>query len=182
MTLAIEKVTALSEELLADEALVTGSLAGDREAFGKLVRRYERGVRATCWSVLRDHHLACDSGQDAFVEAYRGLSGLKDRRAFGGWVMTIARRKALRASRSRRAEAALPEMRAPEPANGDGELMEAVAKLPEQERVVVMLRFFDGREVGEIAVILGRPEGTVRKQLSRAYKRMRGEIMREMKR
>jgi len=94
--------------------------------------------------------------------------------------MTIARRKALRALQSRRAEAALPEVRVPESAGSDEELMEAVARLPEQERVVVMLRFFDGREVGEVAVILGRPEGTVRKQLSRAYERMRGEMMREM--
>src|SRR5271154_804284 len=119
----IVRAATLSEELLPDDALVAASLAGERSAFGTLVRRYERSARAVCWSLLRDHHLACDAAQDAFVEAYRGLRGLKDRRAFGGWVMTIARNRALRIAKGRRVEAMLPESLADGSRREEGELL-----------------------------------------------------------
>lgn len=53
------------------------------------------------------------------------------------------------------------------------DLLEAVARLPDHERVVVGLRYFDGHAVNDIAAITGRPVGTVTKQLSRAIKRLR---------
>ena len=53
------------------------------------------------------------------------------------------------------------------------ELLEAVAALPEHERLVVALRYLDGRTMVQIAAALGRPVGTVTKQLSRAIERLR---------
>jgi RNA polymerase sigma-70 factor (ECF subfamily) len=52
----------------------------------------------------------------------------------------------------------------------------AVVALPEAESQVVMLHYFDGHPVAAVAAILGRPVGTVTKQLSRAYARLRGML------
>ena len=164
----------LPDPLPEDRALVSQVIAGDRDAFGVLVRRYERAVRTVCWSVLRDHHLASDAAQDAFVEAFRGLSRIKDPAAFAPWVITIARNRALSLSRGRKAQSPLPpDLPDRQPLPNDEELLLMVANLPEQERLVVMLRFLEGYAVNDVARILGRPPGTVTKQLSRAYERLR---------
>ena len=53
------------------------------------------------------------------------------------------------------------------------DLLAAVARLPEHERIVIVLRYVDGRSVAEVAAALGRPIGTVTKQLSRAIERLK---------
>ncbi len=173
---------ALDQKLSTDDALVTATLGGERRAFEELVRRYERPARAVCMAILHDHHLAADAAQDAFVEAYRGLAKMKERSSFGAWLLTIARHRALRMQKIRKPDQSQIEAIATAPAEADEALLQAVAALPEQERVVVMLRFFDGNDVAEIGGILGRPVSTVTKQLSRAYERLRGALSREMKR
>lgn len=172
----------IPENISSDESLVTSALgAGGASAFGQLVRRYERAVRATCLAVLRDHHLASDAAQEAFVAAYRSLGSLRDRAAFGAWLTTIARNRAIRCARNRRFDAPLDScLRMPVASAGDDhEVLAAVAALPEHERVVIMLRYFEKHEVGAIAAILGRPVGTVTKQLSRALGRLRRALAEE---
>ncbi len=102
VTLLIATTMTLDQKLLADETLVAATLGGERSAFAELVRRYDRPARAICTAILRDQHLACDAAQDAFVEAYRGLKGLKDHKTFGAWILTIARNRALRMRKMRR--------------------------------------------------------------------------------
>ena len=55
------------------------------------------------------------------------------------------------------------------------DLLAAVARLPEHERIVIVLRYVDGRSVAEVAAALGRPIGTVTKQLSRAIERLKNK-------
>jgi RNA polymerase sigma-70 factor (ECF subfamily) len=158
----------------SDETLVSGTVAGDREMFGELVRRYQRSVRATCLAVLRDPHLANDAAQEAFTTAYRSLARLRDRSAFGSWLTTIARNSALQAGRRRRIDSPLPaSLSQPTADTPDYDLLSAITSLPEQERAVVMLRYFEQHDVAGVAAILDRPIGTVTKQLSRAHERLR---------
>jgi RNA polymerase sigma-70 factor (ECF subfamily) len=167
-------------ELPSDESLVSAAVAGDRAAFGALVDRYQRPVRGVCLAVLRDRHQASDAAQDAFVIAYRSLATLRDHRNFGGWITTIARNCAIRAARNRRPVVTLSDtlsIEADRPS--DPALLEAVAALPEQERVVVMLRYFEKHDVSEVAAILARPLGTITKQLSRAHERLRRALASE---
>ena len=170
----------VDSERVADETLVQQALAGDLSAFGQLVQRHERATRAICWAVLRDHHLASDAAQEAFVDAYRSLASLKTPSAFGGWVATIAQRRALRMAQRRPPERTLPDVLADETAD-DPELLAQVLQLPEQEREVILLRFFDGHDAAAIATLLQRPLGTVTKQLSRAYERLRSALREEMR-
>jgi RNA polymerase sigma-70 factor (ECF subfamily) len=167
----------------SDESLVTAALgSGGATSFAQLVRRYERSARATCLAVLRDHHLACDAAQEAFVAAYKSLAALRDRSAFGAWLTTIARNRAIRLARGRKITTPLtssmtqPFDREPE----DFELLSAISALPEHERIVILLRYFQNHEVRAIAEILGRPVGTITKQLSRAHERLRHALTEEI--
>jgi len=164
--------------LQSDGELIDAVLGGDRKVFAILVERYERAVRATALSVLRDRHLAQDAAQDAFVKAYEKLGSLRRAGAFGPWLLRISRRCALDIVHHHRGES-LPEDDIPEaqPAGLPDEererLLAAVVRLRASERQVVMLRYFGGYSVGEVAGIAGRSVGTVTKQLSRAHTHLR---------
>ncbi len=161
----------------SDAALVKAASDGDRSAFGTLVQRYECAVRAVATHVLRDGHAAEDVAQDAFVIAYQKLPALRDGGAFGAWIVTIARREALRRLRRRAATVPLDSAGPAPEARREGQtserLLAAVTRLPDRERHVVMLKHFNGLSVRDIARVTGRPAGTVTKQISRAYARLR---------
>ena len=159
-------------------------LEGDRASFAELVRRHQRTVVATAWQTLGDYHAAQDAAQEAFVAAYRKLGTLRDPSRFGPWVLTIVRRTALRIARRRRPRPE-PLERAGDPPGPDEadpldedlqRLLEAVARLPDHERVVVVLRYLEGHSVASIAQMTGRPVGTVTKQLSRAVTRLKASL------
>jgi RNA polymerase sigma-70 factor (ECF subfamily) len=163
-----------------NEELIAAVLSGEQAAFADLLRRYERAAWVTAWKVLRDYHAAQDATQNAFVEAYRQLGQLRSAAHVGVWLLRITRREALRLARRRgkvRSLASVIDLATSE--NTDpltpesGELLRALGRLPEHERLVIALRYLDGRAVAEVAQLTGRPVGTVTKQLSRAIERLR---------
>jgi len=164
----------------SDAELVGAVLDGDKEAFALLVRRYERSVRAVAVQIVGDRHRAADAAQDAFFKAYENLRALRKPDVFGMWLAKIARRCAFDVRRQKPREVRLnTEMaRVIEGPNGelDGDkkaLLAAVMRLPKSERQVVMLRYFSGHSVRDVAEAAGRNVGTVTKQLSRAHRRLR---------
>jgi len=172
----------------SDAELVNAVLGGNRQAFGVLAERYERPVRAIALDILGDYHLASDVSQDAFVTAYENLPGLRKPVAFGSWLMKITRRSALDWARRKRDGAGLESVVPPTIHNPDGLLDEekqwllaSVVKLPKGEEQVVMLRYFSGHSVKDVAEILSRSVGTVPKQLSRAHRRLRKILERSEK-
>lgn len=167
----------------ADRELVESVLRGDRAAFAELVRRYERVALSAAWNILRDYHHSQDATQNAFVEAFRQLPQLRNREHFGAWVIRIVSRESLRIVRA--APRTLPFESAIEhdpveelPTDDWQDLLAAVGRLPDQERLVVGLRYFEGYSVIDIATVTGRPPGTVTKQLSRAIHRLKSMVSR----
>ncbi len=166
--------------LPSDSELIERVLRGDLDAYGALVERYERHVRAAAIHAVRDPQLAEDVVQEAFIAAFESLPALRNSTKFGAWLLGIVRRRAARTLRTRRRAPAivcLADSAAVEP---DGlpcgeslGLLELVERLPDRERVLIGLRHFDGHSVTEIARITGRPVGTITKQLSRAHARLR---------
>jgi len=166
-----------------DGELVAAVLAGEREAFADLVRRYEHAVRAVAMGVLRDHHAAQDVAQEAFVAAYQRLDTLRDRSAFATWLLAITRNQALGHLRQGRHHESLDSLRDVPGHPGNGELdaraerlLFAVTALPEHERTVVLLRYFVGHSLQEIAEISGTPVGTIGAQLHRARTHLRERL------
>ena len=166
----------------SDQQLVESVLRGDREAYAQLVERYQHAVFAAALRMLRDREAASDAAQNAFVTAYENLRRLRDRRAFGAWLLVIARREALSLSRDRPRMVPLEaahDQAAATVADEDAldrqprEMMAALSSLPDHEQRVLMLRYFDSQPVGSIAEITGRSVGTVTKQITRALRRLR---------
>ncbi|QDT44497.1 ECF RNA polymerase sigma factor SigW [Gimesia alba] len=167
--------------------LVKSVMCGERAAFAELVRRYERLVLTTVWSVVKDYHLAQDVTQDVFLAAYENLQSLRSPALFGPWVARIAERRAALVLRRRQIDACsldtVSEIATPPVVEGDEaelhDVLAAIQGLPQHERAVVLLRYVDGHSVRVIAELTGRPVGTVTKQLSRALERLQ-KILRKV--
>jgi len=163
----------------SDADLVRRSVDGDLTAFETLITRYERSVRSVARAFLADVHACEDATQEIFVEAFRAIRTLREGDRFGAWLMQIARRVSgkMQDRHSRRpmpGDFSEPEARIPPVANAQSEfLLSAIERLPEQERLVVTMCYFDGHKTQAIADATGIPLGTVTKQLSRAYERLR---------
>ena len=164
----------------SDAQLVQETLAGNNPAFAALVSRYERSVLAVATRQVQSTHAADDVAQEAFVKAYQQLPNLRNPKAFAPWLMKITRRCALDSLRQQQdvKYADNLDQMAVHERNGRLEpdhqhLLEAVARLPESEKQVVMLRYFGPHSVRDVADIVGRNVGTVTKQLSRAHKRLK---------
>ncbi len=166
------------------EELVKATQAGDQSAFAQLVRLYERAGIMTAQSVLGDFHAAQDAAQDGFVTAYRKIGQLRDAASFGPWILKIVRRRAVEMQQKTRAPQMTPDTTAAiaAPSNEwiatvEMEVVDQVARLPQHERLVVVLRYIDGHSVAKIAELTGKPLGTVTKQLSRAIQRLRAWLV-----
>ena len=170
----------------SDHEVVAQVLAGQTDAYAMLVSRYERLARAAALRIVRDRHAADDVTQEAFVVAFRSLASLRDRAGFAGWLLGIVRRRAATAVRQERRRRSIsgdfdnrPAERGAHPSAESLELLELVERLPDQERVVIGLKYFEGHSVEKIAEMTGRPLGTVTKQLSRARQRLHGWLTQE---
>jgi RNA polymerase sigma-70 factor, ECF subfamily len=169
--------------LESDIEIVAKVLAGDTEAYAELVRRYERSARATALAILRDAHAAADVAQEAFVLAYTRLAHLRTEH-YGPWLLQIVRRQSVRAARRRRPIISLetvPQDSIPETAaaadttllDDHERLLAAINRLPVNERLTIMLRYFDDYDTRAIAAATGCAESAVFKRLSRARQRLR---------
>ncbi len=163
----------------SDAELVQRVLEGDIVAFEILVHRYERSVQSVAMAFLADMHASEDVVQETFVAAFRSLASLRHGNKFAPWLMQIARRTARKSGRKHKQvhvatpleELSAPRSRAEDPRSQ--QLLEAIERLPEQERMTITMRFFDGHSSREIGLMTGHSVGTVTKQLSRAYDRLR---------
>lgn len=165
------------------EKLAQLAKVGNLQAFGELVERYEHAAVAVALPIVRDFHHAQDVAQESFVTAFRSLHSLRRPRAFGPWLLASVRRRALRLASSKviaQLDSQLEEV-LEEKTHWSDELLEILpylSELPEQELDVVNLRYFAGSSMAEISASLGRPVGTVTKQLSRAINRLQ-QLIRE---
>lgn len=163
----------------SDAELAGKAKSGDMSAFEQLILRYERSVRSVAWAYLRESNACDDATQETFIAAFRSLASLRETDKFAPWLMQIARRTSQR-QRSRtnislEQVTQIDEMADVRPGISfrQRQLLEYIEKLPEGERLVIAMRYFDGHSSQEIADVTKRPLGTVTKQLSRAYERLR---------
>jgi len=178
-------------ERLSDGLLVGEALAGRKEAFDQLVRRYQTCAYATAVSLLPDVDLAQDVVQEAFLEAYLRLPCLLNRERFAGWLRGIVRNMSHRARRelhrvkelSQQAPAdAEPTDPAPLPhgqferAEERDRVQQALGRLNETNREAICLHYLDELSYAEIAAFLGTTEATVLGRLQRGRRELRKEL------
>jgi RNA polymerase sigma factor (sigma-70 family) len=164
------------------EVIVTRARDGDAEAFGILVRRFQDMAVGYGYSILHDFQLAEDAAQEAFFEAYRTLSKLREPAAFAGWFRRIVFKQCDRITR-RHVVATVPLEAAPDPVQATdeeerkAEVFEAVRQLPEHERSAMTLFYIGGYSMDEVATFLEVPVSTVKGRLHSARERLRTMLL-----
>lgn len=172
-----------------DEArLVERLQAGDRQAFGELVRRYQRPVFYLVWRYVKNDEDAKDLTQAAFVRAWQAAPEFRGEASFRTWLYRIAVNLALNhlRDRGRWRTTPLPEEPAGMLASPDAppvdrlvqaeaseQLRRAVEHLPPKQRLVVELRVQDGLSFREVADIAECSEDSAKANFHHALKRLR---------
>jgi RNA polymerase sigma-70 factor (ECF subfamily) len=177
-----------------DEDLLRRFCAGQKEAFGVLLRRYERELYGYLRRYLGDSNLAEDVFQNTFLQLYLKSSQYEEGRPVRPWLYTIATNQAIDALRRNGRHQAVSldqarketgagelqnlmdmlESRGPSPLDAaQGEerrerIRASVERLPEFLREVLILAYYQGLKYREIADILGIPVGTVKSRLHAA--------------
>lgn len=160
----------------SDAELVARAREGSREAAAALFERYWGAAWRAAYGVTGRRALADDVAQDAFERAFAALGRFDETRPFGAWLHRIVVNRALDLLRSERRLVGEAGERGEwvDVREGDGGLLDAVAALPLQRRVVVVLRYGVGLSPPAIASVLGVPVGTVNSRLARALDQLRG--------
>jgi RNA polymerase sigma-70 factor (ECF subfamily) len=178
------------ETLGTDEVIVERALGGDAEAFGELVRRWERRIFALAYGMLGREEDARDATQETFLAAFRNLRGFRGEAKVSSWLHRIAVNQCL--TRQRRAkvrnEAALDEegdgaaqFAVPleqSPANVVEErqrtaaVRRALGGLPVELRQIVVMKEFEELTFREIAEALDLPLSTVKSRLYTGLKQL----------
>lgn len=162
-------------------------LARDRDprAFESLVRSYERPLLAFLLGLTSNAAEAEEIAQESFVRAYFDLGTLKNDQRFGSWLFGLARnvyRESVRDRAKRRREIPIEPTERTEilkrKAILHSEIYQIVQALPDPYCEVLLLRYFGGNPVKDIARLVGSPVGTVTKQLSRAHKMVADKLSR----
>ena len=173
-----------------DETLVMLTLAGEQNAYGILVERYQKAVISAAASITHSRFMAEDAAQDAFVTAWMKLDTLQEPQKFTAWACKIAKNCALNMVMRFRSflpletveNLNLSDQRNRNPAElyvlseEQDELHDRIGSLPEKVKQVIELHYFEGLSVAEIADKMRISAGTVKWQLHDGRKRIRKEL------
>lgn len=165
------------EKAIAQRETLERARRGDADAFMELIKPFDREHRALAYGILGDRHRMDDALQEAYLKAYRGLSGFDGRAAIGTWLYRIVYNACLDELRREGRVVHLPletvsDLAAPAEPAGIGtsreDLVRALRSLPAELRAVVVLVYTQGLDYGAVSEIVGIPVGTVASRLHRA--------------
>jgi RNA polymerase sigma factor (sigma-70 family) len=177
-----------------DDDLVARAKQGDVRAYESLVERYQGIAQRTAFVITGSVADAEDAAQDAFVKAFYALDRFRRESPFRPWLLRIVANEARNRRRSqvRRTRLALragvadasggaapsPEVIALERTD-QKQVLDAVERLRDKDREVVVLRYFLEMSEAEMAEVLGCARGTIKSRLSRALRRLESALERE---
>lgn len=161
--------------------LIHQAKCGDREAFEALAEASVDRLYAIAYRILRDTDLASDAVQTALLAAWRDLGQLRDDARFDAWLYRLLIRACHRTARSERTFRANVRLISVEPSEEDETaavadrdlVRRAFARLPVDQRAVVVLHYYAGLELVDVASALAIPAGTARSRLHHALRRLR---------
>lgn len=160
------------------ELLVIRCQQGEKAAFELIVELWQKPLLAFALRYLDQETDACDAVQETWVTVIKGLNGLQNPSRFVSWLFGILTHKCIDRIRKKQAEERLLENAdiKPESVETSDEnefLNRAIDGLPYEHKILIMLRFGQGLQIGQIAAMLNLAEGTVKSRLHRALARLR---------
>ena len=180
------------DQTATDQQLIERSLAGNQDAFGQLVRKYQDKLFTSLSHLTGSHADAEDVAQDAFVQAYRKLSTFRQHCTFYTWLYRIAFNLVYTRARHHRTRASLSHARSvteddqsdPHGTPADemerredaAKIRQALDALREEHRTILVLRGVEGFDYDTIAETLDLSAGTVRSRLHRARNELRDQL------
>jgi RNA polymerase sigma-70 factor (ECF subfamily) len=159
------------------------AMAGDDDAFGKIVEAFQGPVYNLCYRMLQDPVEAEDAAQETFMKAYRNLKGYDPKRKFINWILTIASNHCVDRLRKRRLQLISLQELNPwnAPATGAGapegsiadlemeqEIQDLLKDLGAMDRAAIVLRYWYDMSYADIAQSLSLTESAVKSRLHRA--------------
>ncbi len=165
--------------------LVEQARAGDHDAFATLAGAAIARLDAAARLILRDNELARDAVQETLLRAWRDLPGLRDPERWDAWLHRLTVNSCLDAARRRRRRPIEVELTPiVEPTVGDTVariadrdlLDDALRRLAPDWRAIVVLHYYLGMPLPDVAVALGIPLGTAKSRLNRSLGAMRSTI------
>ena len=176
--------------LASDERqLIQRAREGSHDAFRCLVERHMKGAYTVAYGFAKDHHIAEEIAQEAFVRVYQSLESFRGDAEFSTWlyrivtnlslnrVKQIRRRREREVSTSAEEYVATPDHTESMPGGEMKEHIErALHELPTMQRAVVILRHVDGLSTKQVGWILGCSEGTVKTHLFRGLEKMKKKL------
>jgi len=171
-----------------DNALVKSSLEGDKNAFGKIVTRYQGMVARTVKGMLGNSAFSEDIGQEVFIKLYYSLSEFRGEAKLSTYIQRIAvnltlneikRRKRFFSLFSQKGNSEMHEFEVADQDDAERKdateiVGKALMKMEHKFRIILTMRMLQGYSTKETAEILNMPLGTVLSRLSRAQEQLRG--------
>jgi RNA polymerase sigma-70 factor, ECF subfamily len=168
---------------------VCAAQRGDRQAFGRLVERYQRAVYLTIYRRLHNHAEAQEVCQDVLIQAMRKIGQLQDARCFGSWLRSIADRMAINRALRRRATVAVDlgvlegscveietPLRAMLVRERTDQVRMGLGRLRTLDRQTLTAFYLDGSSLREMSRRFASPVGTIKRRLHVARKRLAREL------
>ena len=170
------------------EEMLKRAQAGDQAAFGWIVGSYQAMVYSGVLAFFRNRNWAEDIAQDVFVDLYRSLRTIESAEHLRAWLRRNSLNRCIDRSRKKAFQSELPAGEMPEKGREDAHndflavdhLRRQVARLPEEQRAIVILRYQEDMSPTEIAGVLDLPVNTVKSRLHRALASLRNRL--ELKR
>jgi RNA polymerase sigma-70 factor (ECF subfamily) len=186
------------EIITSDEQIVERALAGDADAFGEIVKRWERRIFALAYGILGREEDARDATQETFISAFRSLRNFRGDAKVSSWLHRIAVNQCITKQRRAKVRGEMPlddendsdgmsffasahESPAVEAEQKQQTLIvrRAINALPPELRQVVVMKEFEELTFQEIAEVLDLPLSTVKSRLYTALKQLKLKLERQ---
>lgn len=163
--------------MLSDRELMARVAKEDEMAFRQLYERFSDRVFRYALTLLRNRHLAEEIAQETMIAVWNGAARFAGRSKVSTWIFGIARNRSFDLLRKEKRGERLPDtpMVSPDPSTTilrQERVSEAMGRLPEDQREVVFLTFYEGLTYREISHILEIPEGTVKSRMYHAKRKL----------
>ncbi|MDR1560076.1 MAG: sigma-70 family RNA polymerase sigma factor [Clostridiales bacterium] len=187
----MRELNAMSVSAYTDYEVIQACLAGDRDIFAELVKRYKNLVYSVILRMVNDHEEANDLAQDVFIKIYKNLDKYYPEYKFSTWVIRIATNHVIDYRRKKKQETVPIEdvefsLRTEESPEGayirreqKEELRKIVGDLPDMYKIPIVLYHEQGLSYQEISEIINEPLSKVKNRIFRGRRMLKESLLKE---